>query len=261
MGKLIALFDFEFNRNKRNYIIIISTFCLLLIAKLIINLNNYNYIMNKVVSKINTQQSIGTFGFNNLITHNEALLFLIGLCVCLLYSIIIWNKDFIGKNKSIYTLYMLPQNKINMYISKFLNIISLIYMYVIFYVLTLFVAYKLMPLMMNGNTHNFGFSISIIDTFFIVLPFSIDTFIYNYVIVLINIISIIFMLLLFTKHIKIYKLKNLIFILLMFIYMVFIFIKIYFLYINTMQINIGMCLLTTIINIFVSYRTLKKIEL
>ncbi len=261
MGKLTALFDFEFNRNKRNYIIIISIFCFLLIAKLIINLNSYNYIMNKIVSKINTKQNLGTFGFNNLITYNEVLLFLIGLGVCLLYSIIIWNKDFVGKNKSIYTLYMLPQSKINMYISKFLNIISLVYMYVIFYILTLFIAYKLMPSMMNGSIRNFGFSTSIIDTFFIVFPFSLDTFIYNYVIVLINIISIIFMFLLFIRYSKIYKLKDLIYVLLMIIYMAFIFIKVYFLYINTMQINIVMCLLTTIINIFVSYKILKKIDL
>ena len=51
MGKLIDLFDFEFNRNKRNYIIIISTFCLLLTTKLIMNLSSYNYIMNKITKK------------------------------------------------------------------------------------------------------------------------------------------------------------------------------------------------------------------
>lgn len=113
----------------------------------------------------------------------------------------------------------------------------------------------------NGNIRNFGFSTSIIDRFFIVFPFSIDAFIYNYVILLINIISIIFVLLLFTRYVKIYKSKNLIYILLMIIYMAFVFIEIGFLYINTMQINIGMCSLTTIINIFVSYRILRKIEL
>lgn len=261
MGKLIDLFDFEFNRNKRNYIIIISTFCLLLTTKLIMNLSSYNYIMNKIIKKSSNVESIGTFGFDNLITNSELRLFIIGIGVCLLYSFIIWNKDFVGKNKSIYMLYMLPQNKFNIYISKFLNIICLVYMFVVSFVVVLFLAYNIMPFMMKGNVENFGFARSIMETFFVVIPYSLNNFIYNYVIVLTNIISIVFMILLFSKYIKVYKFNHLLIILLMFIYIIFNLYKVYFLYIIARELNINICILTTVINIFTSYILLKKIEL
>ncbi|WP_042273657.1 hypothetical protein [Faecalimicrobium dakarense] len=265
MGKILSLFDFEFKRNIRNYLIIILTFCVLLIGKLIMNLNSYNYIMDKIVRKIKVSElyvnSIGILNFDNLITNSEVILFLIGILACMLYSIIIWNKDFIGKNKSIYTLYMLPQNKVNIYISKFINIICLIYIYVISFVLTLFAAYNIMTPMMKGNVENFGFVRAIVDKFFIVLPYNFNSFIYNYVVVVTSIVSILFMIILFFKYINISKIKHLILSILMVIYLLFIFYKIYLIYISSLQLNIYVCLITTILNIFISYKLLYKTDL
>lgn len=265
MGRVLSLFDFEFKRNRKNYLIIILTFCVLLIGKLIMNLNSYNYIMDKIVRKMKVSdayiESIGVLSFDNLITNSEVGLFLIGILACILYSIIIWNKDFMGKNKSIYTLYMLPQNKMNIYMSKFINIICLIYMYVVSFVLTLFAAYNIMTPMMKGNVENFEFVQSIIDKFFIVLPYNFNSFLYNYVVIIINVVSILFMIILFCKYINISKIKNLILSILMIIYLIFILYKVYLPYITFRYLNIYTCMIMIILNILISYKLLKKIDL
>lgn len=265
MEKLMNLYDFEFKRNRRNYFLIIGTTCTLLIVKLIMNLSSFNYIINKMMRRPkfsdNLKGNIGILSFDNLLTNEEVILFLIGILVCILYSIIIWNKDFIGKNKSIYTLYMLPQNKINIYISKFLNIICLIYMYTISFVLTLFVAYKIMPFMMKGNVNNFGFVQSTIDKFFAILPYSFNSFIYKYIVIAMSTISLVFMIILFLKYISIFKMKNWILIILMITYIVFILYKVYLSYIGFAYLNMLICTLTIIINVFISNQILNRIEL
>lgn len=54
--------------------------------------------------------------------------FLIGALIwCLYYGLAIWYKDFSNKTKPIYTLFMLPENKFIIFISKLITMITLIY--------------------------------------------------------------------------------------------------------------------------------------
>lgn len=46
---------------------------------------------------------------------------------CLYYGLAIWYKDFSNKTKPIYTLFMLPENKFIIFISKLITMITIIY--------------------------------------------------------------------------------------------------------------------------------------
>ena len=189
------LFDFEFKRNLKNYINIISMFCFAFIIEVVNHLINYNEIAGKALrgkdSNVLTN-TIGTMSFSNIISSDDKVLFMMGLLACILYSVIIWKKDFNGKNKSIYTLVMLPQDKMKIYLSKFLNIICLVYMYIISFTLTLFLCYIIMPSFMKGDVVKLSFIKETIYTFGMVLPYSIETFITGYVFLLGAVISFIF---------------------------------------------------------------------
>ena len=56
--------------------------------------------------------------------------------ICLIYGFIIWYRDFIGKCKTAYTLFMLPNNKFDMYIAKLMTVVFLIYGVIIAQVLS-----------------------------------------------------------------------------------------------------------------------------
>lgn len=53
--------------------------------------------------------------------------FIVAIVICLLYAFVIWYRDFVGKSKTAYTLFMLPNNKFDMYIAKLITIVFLIY--------------------------------------------------------------------------------------------------------------------------------------
>ena len=260
MSKLNNLFDLEFKRNRRNYFIVILTFCVLLFTKLLTNLTSYNYIVGKILKRANPN-ILGRLSFDNLITDGEVTLFIIGIAICFLYSIVIWARDFIGKNKSIYTLYMLPQNKTNIYLSKLLNILCFVYMYVMSFVATLFMSYIIITPMMEGDTKNFGFVQATVDKFFDILPYNFNSFVYNYVVISINIISLLFMIVLFWKYVNVSKLKHVLLCFLMFIYFVFVIYKIYIPYVFFINLNLFICLVMTILNIIIGIKFLKKMDL
>lgn len=56
------------------------------------------------------------------------ILMILALIWCAFYCVLIWYRDFSSKSKSIYTLFMLPENKFIIFISKLLTMVVLIYM-------------------------------------------------------------------------------------------------------------------------------------
>ena len=47
--------------------------------------------------------------------------------LCLLYSLVIWYRDYFSKSKTIATLLMLPQKRFNIYIAKLITVTSMIF--------------------------------------------------------------------------------------------------------------------------------------
>ena len=202
MNKLMNLFDFEFKRNLKHYIIIILLTCLCLFINLTLNLRTHNEgikeaLQTKTMEEITSRG--GSFNFSNLIIENTSIVIVIGFFICILYSIFIWQKEFIFKNKSINTLMMMPQGRGIVYIIKLMNIVCFIYIYIISIVLTLFMGYKILPNFMIGNIENLSFVQSTMYKLSLFIPYTFTDFIIEYVFLLPSLITVIFTCTLFYK--------------------------------------------------------------
>lgn len=203
MNKLINLFDFEFKRNLKHYITIIFLACVCLFINLTLNLKTHNEgikeaLQTKTMEEITAR--VGGFNFSNLIIGNTSIVIAIGFVICVLYSIFIWQKEFIFKNKSINTLMMMPQGRDIVYISKLMNMVCFIYIYIISIVITLFIAYKILPNFMIGNIENLSFVQSTMYKLSLFIPYTIIDFIIEYIFLLPSLITILFVFTLSYKY-------------------------------------------------------------
>ena len=135
MNNILSLYNIEF---KRIYKWLLALLGVLVAGNIFIFLDGIKDTINAVsanlqgkpnISMLKLQEAkyiLGEFGIYNM---KHLINLLLGLCVliCLSYALIIWYRDVIGKSKTGYTLFMLPQNKINVYIAKALTVITMIY--------------------------------------------------------------------------------------------------------------------------------------
>ena len=75
--------------------------------------------------------------------------------LCLLYSLVIWYRDYFSKSKTIATLLMLPQKRFNIYISKFLTVILMIFGIIASQFLFWFIDLVIIKIILNVNTEGF----------------------------------------------------------------------------------------------------------
>jgi len=135
VNKILALYDLEFKRIDKLYFSAIIAYIFLSLLGVLVQLYNAasNIAINigsktslSLLSKVSAARMIrettiyGIYNFN-------AIAFLVAMVVCTLYCFVIWYRDFYGKSKTIYTLFMLPSNRFNIYISKLILMVSLIY--------------------------------------------------------------------------------------------------------------------------------------
>jgi hypothetical protein len=148
------------------------------------------------------RQSFGGVTYGIGILYNNNYLYLIisfGIVGLLIYSIYMWIREYIDSNKSIYTLIMVPQNKFNIYISKMIALITMIYGYLLAQISMIFISKNIFKLyftnmglikssfiddLFYGASSNVGFGQFI--------PLDFTEFIMYYVILLILIISVLF---------------------------------------------------------------------
>lgn len=202
MNKLIYLYDFDFKRNIKIYLAVIIAICSGLFISMVNSLKDYNYVIEDILKNKSIENTVGLITFENIIPDSAIVIFIVGLAICILYSFIIWNRDFYGKNKSIYTLLMLPENRMKIYLGKLLNIISFTYMYIISFTATLFVGYKLLAGKMVGDVVSYGFVQDTIYKFGMMIPYNFTDFIVGYVLFLIATVSFVFNVILRTKSMK-----------------------------------------------------------
>lgn len=130
MNNIIELYDIEFKRIKKTYLLLILG---LILCNLFIfvfkvfaytNVRNFDFIeaINLLKSKVDVNDS---FIIN--ITNLFNVVFVIFIFLILIYGIIIWYRDFYFKEKTAYILYLIPQNKMNIFFSKFLVVLNIIY--------------------------------------------------------------------------------------------------------------------------------------
>lgn len=135
-NKILTLFDIEFKRIQKIFFTIIS---LLTLGNIAIFICGIYKVLEDVRVESGVKQGISVLkteiGKNvflqlklpDFIYNLSNLLMILALIGCAFYSILIWQRDFSSKSKSIYTLFMLPENRFIIFISKLITILSLIY--------------------------------------------------------------------------------------------------------------------------------------
>lgn len=135
-NKILTLFDIEFKRIQKMFFALISLLTLGNIAIFILGI--YRVLedvrvetgVKQVISVLKTDMGKKMFlelQLPNFIYALSNLLMILALIGCAFYSVLIWQRDFSSKSKSIYTLFMLPENRFIIFISKLITMIALIY--------------------------------------------------------------------------------------------------------------------------------------
>jgi len=135
-NKIWTLFEVEFKRIQKIYFALL-TLLFLSNAGLFIFLFNLNLKESESIlgykagmSALKEEAAIEAFSSSYVAQTIYQLTFflLIGaLLWCLYYGLAIWYKDFSNKTKPIYTLFMLPENKFIIFISKLITMLTLVY--------------------------------------------------------------------------------------------------------------------------------------
>lgn len=136
MSRILTLYDIEFKRIKKIYFTILG---LLTISNLIWFVYNLHSVAKQVQEILNIRGGIGLLKSEEsyMIIKNGSLIYslyilslffmVLALIWCLYYTLLIWYKDFSNKTKVVYTLFTLPYNKFNIFISKLITVVSFIY--------------------------------------------------------------------------------------------------------------------------------------
>lgn len=136
MSKILTLYDIEFKRIKKVYFSILG---LLIISNFIWFIYNLNLVSKEVQGILNIRGGLGLFkseeaymiikngGFMYSLYSLSFFFMILGLIWCLYYTLLTWYKDFSSKTTVAYTLFTLPYNKFNIFLSKLLIVLSFIY--------------------------------------------------------------------------------------------------------------------------------------
>ena len=135
MNKILTLYNIEFKRIYKLYFSLIGVLFIGNLAGVIksiydsvkyISMQN-NLVMNiKLLSTNLGQNFVNNFMKDDILFYGNIAL-VITVLICLIYAAIIWYRDYFLNSKTIYTLLSLPQPRFNIYISKLLVSISMIY--------------------------------------------------------------------------------------------------------------------------------------
>lgn len=136
MSKILTLYDIEFKRIKKVYFSILG---LLTVSNFIWFIYNLHLVTKEAQKMLNIRGRIGLLKSEEayMIIKNGEYIYsiyslsfffmILGLIWCLYYTLLIWYKDFSNKTKVAYTLFTLPCNKFNIFISKLITLLSFIY--------------------------------------------------------------------------------------------------------------------------------------
>ena len=75
--------------------------------------------------------------------------------LCLLYSLVIWYRDYFSKSKTIATLLMLPQKRFNIYIAKLITVVSMIFGVIAVQFLFWYIDLVIIKAILNVNVEGF----------------------------------------------------------------------------------------------------------
>ncbi|MGL5752326.1 MAG: hypothetical protein ACRCXT_17455, partial [Paraclostridium sp.] len=134
MNKIWTLYNMEFKRIYKLYLFILGAMGIGNILGVGLSLYNTERSVDDLHIGFSLDLLKSNQGINNIYTFSVVDIYLYGcialgiaVLLCLVYALGIWYRDYFSRNKTIYTLLSLPQSKFNIYIAKFMMIVSMIY--------------------------------------------------------------------------------------------------------------------------------------
>ena len=163
MNNILTLYDMEFKRIYKIYFTLIG---LLFVSNIGATLYNIFFRVKRMIDNegnpITMHTLKGSEGLEYINTYivgdlgsmtKMAMAF--AVLLCLLYSLVIWYRDYFSKSKTIATLLMLPQKRFNIYISKFLTVIMMIFGIIASQFLFWFIDLVIITIILNVTTEGF----------------------------------------------------------------------------------------------------------
>lgn len=153
MSKILALANIDLKKNLKFYLF----YCISLITT-ILALNIF-YIYRILTTENILDDYINRIGgifygasvlSNNYIIH---IVMIGGIILAIGYTFVLWINDFIGHNKSIYTLLMIPENRIKLYFSKLLNSMFFIYLVMASELLSIFLSKQIFNILLRNKSN------------------------------------------------------------------------------------------------------------
>ncbi|MGX4599625.1 ABC transporter permease [Faecalimicrobium sp. JNUCC 81] len=148
MNKLLALTNMELKRNSKFYLVYLSILSAIMLGLNIIQINRFQDRFS-IVEKIKDNFD-GIFYGISIIYNNSYLPNIMGLSIIgiFIYSIYTWVREY--TQNSVYTLKMIPCNKFNLYLSKMVSSIVMIYGVLITQIIILFISKNIFNIMFRN---------------------------------------------------------------------------------------------------------------
>lgn len=215
MNKLLTLTNMEFKRSSKFYIIYLCIVSILMLGLNIIQIERFSKRLD-IVEKVKDNYD-GVFYGVSILNHNYLLknILLFSMMGVIIYSVYMWIREY--NQKSIYTLKTLPIDKFNIYLSKMIATITMIYILLLVQIIILFISKQIFNIMVSNmgivKTSLFN-DLSFIDSINKIIPTSFISFIMIYGFKMIYRLSILFTLIVFiisfkdkiTKYILVFNL-------------------------------------------------------
>ena len=165
MNNILTLYDMEFKRIYKIYFTLIG---ILLASNIGATLFSIYSVPSRTSDIEGNPITVILFIIGLLISNRYIYEYLIGdltsitkmavafsVLLCLLYSLVIWYRDYFSKSKTIATLLMLPQKRFNIYIAKLITVTSMIFGVISVQFLFWFIDLVIIKAILNVNVDGF----------------------------------------------------------------------------------------------------------
>ncbi len=183
MNKILTLYNIEFKRIYKLYFTLLG---LLLVGNIGIVAKGLYRQANSAA--LNVKAKVSMELLKSPLVKNELLFkggiddiylfttIILGIAVmfCLIYCIVIWYRDFVGKNKTAYTLFMLPNNKFAIYISKAMTIVVMIYGVIMAQILSWIIDANIIKILCNIDIYQVKHTILNSQSVHLIQPYLLD---------------------------------------------------------------------------------------
>ncbi len=144
-NNILYLFGNELRKSKHDYMIVAVVQSLIWIASYIVSIVKYNKLYVDV-SAAGLDLGTGTTVVTILDMQRFGITI---LAVSVIYAVFIWMREYTSGHKSIYTIMMLPQERHHIFIVKFLNAVTMLYINLILFIAITIIVCLVAPFVMK----------------------------------------------------------------------------------------------------------------